>query len=191
MKTKSLNLLLLTLIFFVLFSCTHENRIIDNQAIVKKYGNLNINLYNLGIFEYGIEELNVDYTTIFREDKIIGYEMKTVLFETEVRVNNDHSVIEVNSVNDEKTNIFNRVLNENGEYNLEPLNNSPVDNYQVKNLSSNCNLILAGCVSACVLGTAAIAASDGPLPLMDALAASFYITCNANCALDHQNCVNQ
>lgn len=46
------------------------------------------------------------------------------------------------------------------------------------------------CAAGCTLGTIGIAASDGPLPLMDAVAAAFYITCNGGCAVDHDNCMD-
>jgi len=52
-----------------------------------------------------------------------------------------------------------------------------------------CGLSMSLCTAGCVLGTIGIAAADGPLPMMDVVAAAFYVTCNAGCVVDYENCM--
>jgi len=39
------------------------------------------------------------------------------------------------------------------------------------------------------LGTIGIVATGGPLPLMDVVAVAFYVSCNASCVVDYENCM--
>lgn len=62
------------------------------------------------------------------------------------------------------------------------------ENLQGKQSMDNCDVAFTASVAACVLGTVGIAASDGPLPAMDIIAASFYITCNGAAVANYDVC---
>ncbi len=55
------------------------------------------------------------------------------------------------------------------------------DSYLIANSSNATN---GWCEVACTLGAMAIAASDGPVPIMDALAIAYGIACLADCQND-------
>jgi len=132
--------------------------------------------------------LEVDFVTLIKQNETIGYELSSQLFETRIKVNSDHSIIEVLDLSNNKTTIFERYLNSVGEFELRPQEDLTIQPYSVNSSAANCEAVMVACVSGCFIGTAAIALSDGPLPAMDILAASFYVTCNAGCALDFENC---
>lgn len=66
-----------------------------------------------------------------------------------------------------------------------------LSNYSVYrgNSGCNCETSLALDLSMCIISAAAIAASDGPLPFMDAAAISYGVACGTRAGLAHEDCV--
>lgn len=54
----------------------------------------------------------------------------------------------------------------------------------------DCETTLALDMGLCLLSAAAIAASDGPLPFMDAAAVTYGTACMARAGISHENCVD-
>lgn len=191
--------LFVSIIFFtVLFNCSNEtiekqnssDRIeyIENDyTFVKATNLLEYAVIQKVVNVYEREDSNsvYDYVFVFDNEEIVyaNFNIK----------NNEIEIIHGIKKNTSK---FKRIKNDNNLFKILDLENGIFLGDDVANLEgqnkvdASCSGTLMLCSAACVLATGAVAVSDGPLPLMDILAAATYVICNAACVSNYDDCMN-
>jgi hypothetical protein len=187
--------LLVLLVTFLVLSCNDEKEIyIEKYNLteeLKSRLDFNFNSYNFQNEKY-IAEHDLFVVEILSNSKLSGVLVvdKDMNAKGFGNLKNDN-FLEYYDVNLNKNYIFdmefssehNLVLpnfNENENINLYPRNNS---------CQNSCQGGLILCTATCTLAALAVAASDGPLPFMDVVAAAGWTTCNGTCAYSHQSCM--
>ena len=192
-------------------SCSKENESVDLEAVVETqslliqkylefdtkknqdYSFKELNINN-DISEFGFDQSVTELVEISENQKFIGYLLR-----------NGEKFYQVKYL-DESLETFDLIdMDDKNQYSFERQYSPELDfkvvypsGYFFNGEKSNpghqnaamdqCDVIFALQVTACVTASLAIAASDGPAPFMDILAASTYITCNAAAAAAHTKC---
>lgn len=124
---------------------------------------------------------------VFIKDELIGYLSdynNTMIFSTLSQEGND-AVIIVDDLESSSIYAFDMVYSEEFGYDMIKVFNE--DDAQRTDMTA-CDVAFIANVAACVIGTIGIAASDGPLPFADALAATFYVACNTGATASYTSC---
>ena len=136
-------------------------------------------------------EILADSYEIKNNDHVYGYFYNSSSFTTLVLFNQEWNELSVFNLKNDSSLDFERIVAGTGVIQLfDKTNNVLLENSinPIIFASGGCGYRLMLCAAGCTLASIAIAASDGPLPFMDALAVSFYIVCNGECAIDSANC---
>jgi|GEM_PF-2413869 len=156
---------------------------LSNEKIIENY-------YADG-FRYGtktfLREHDFTLTEIVIKEEVVGYTIEDgiSLQLGDIRFIESNKKLNLLDVSTSKMYIFDMVYSDEYGFSV-PIFNDDYDYYY--ETEWGCGLSMSLCTTGCALGTIDIAASDGPLPLMDVVAAAFYIACNADCAVDYENC---
>lgn len=192
---KKLNLFLIAVSLLINFSCSNEElanpeTINEDLLLIEKerndlvdlfdFSNKNVLLTESGKLEY-YEMLENDNSFIFKDDQ-------NNLSLVSILKNGKYLYEGINTdLNFEFESIYDKKLGHN-VVDLSVLNNH--FNSINQKSSSNCDTNLALDYGLCLVFAAAIAASDGPLPFMDAAAVTYGTACMARAALAYEDCVN-
>jgi len=136
-------------------------------------------------------EILADSYEIKDNERVYGYFYNSSSFTTLVLFNEEWNELTVFNLKNDDSLEFERIVSGTGDIQLFDKTNNVLLEKSINPVSfgpNTCGYKLMLCAAGCTLGALAIAASDGPLPIMDALAVSFYIVCNTGCAVDSANC---
>jgi len=200
LKKKKLNQFLTLLLSSVfMLSCSeNDNKNIEsidlNSGMNKRTINDlrdKINFYYGYEIDFGVEKYlsneSINTIELIKDGVVVGYLLEN---------NNNYGIGNISISNKilyfdilkEVEFPFDLVYNDDFDTVLPSFNDDFFD-YEIYS-DNRCQGNLMLCATGCTLGALGIAASDGPLPFMDVVAASFYISCNAGCALSYDLCVN-
>jgi len=155
----------------------------DFKTDISRYYNSNI---EFGVEEF-VEEHSVNATEILKNGTVVGYfiENSGNFGIGDISIN---SKIVYYDLVKEVGYSFDIAYNEDYETYIPAFNDDYID-YELYR-DNRCQGQLMLCTGGCTLASLAIAASDGPLPFMDAIAVSTYIVCNGHCAVSYDLCIN-
>jgi len=207
---KKIQLYLLTITIALLMSnCTSENLQTESPSpifeltLLKEKFPAEFNNLNLGSFKEidkllltrnseVIFDLSVQSYDIENPNGVYGYFLNSSSF----------TVLALVDVLNEKITIFDLINNSKTEFLREKDDKRNIQLFDkthnrlisaeesgAAGASNSCDAGLMLCGVGCTLATIAIMATDGPLPIMDVVAAAYYVTCNAGCIVSYDNCI--
>src|SRR5690606_9582479 len=177
--------------------CSEENTEIIDHSSLNRVPNSNFDLiirnYYQSNYAFGVDSYSAEYDTYTTEiligNQIVGYitQNSEISGLADIRVFESEKKLKFSDITNQKNYNFNLAFND--DFNtLVPDFEDSINYATFADPRCQGNLIL--CTGVYALASIGIAASDGPLPFMDALAASTFITCNAHCASTYDLCVN-
>lgn len=141
--------------------------------------------------DFYLDDFEVVIYTAKENNEIVGYLLESNLFNVYTEISSETVF---NSIDLETGNFVEFENKRKGnDFVLYDITNDVLIAMENTNHSSNrsggCQGALIICTAGCTLGTIGIGASDGPLPIMDIVAAAFYISCNAGCVNTYNDCM--
>lgn len=183
---------------FVITSCSNEEETVEKSiSNSNRRENINLDLiikeyyradYNFGSETYS-EEYDIAVTEILISGHIVGYVTKnsSSLGLTDIRIFESDKKLKFLDIVEEKNYTFDLVYDEEFDALIPDFDGS----FDYTPYADNrCKGQLILCTGLCTLSAAAIAASDGPLPFMDAVAATYWVGCQGKCVVDYDLCAN-
>lgn len=211
MKT---NLFLFCTILFTLCGCETENfpdhennateinakNIVGNFELIKEFPNYYQKIDSSSCQrilikpnkDYNLDDFEVFIYTAKDNDRIVGYFIDSDLFAVYAEIISETRFNITDLRNDNYVEFKNERRGK--DFALYDITNDILISQKYMDnpdhqRGSSCQGSLNLCTAGCALSTIAIGLSDGPLPIADIVAASWFITCNLGCANTYNDCM--
>ncbi len=172
-----------------------DNVVLDSNLYFQRTSSIDfktdMSSYYKGEIEFGVEkfveEHSVNTTEILKNGIVVGYFIENSGNFGIGDISKSGKIVYYDLVK-KLGYSFDIAYNQDYETDLPLFNDDYID-YEVY-ADNRCQGQLMLCIAGCTLASIAIAASDGPLPFMDAVAVSTYVVCNGHCVVSYDLCVN-